>query len=1127
MKLFRINFLIIVTLLSFSSFSQVITEVITLNNDLESQDAMVGSSGLVNVKLGNSPYLNVNVYHYEQFSSRSGRDVRRTETIVYRSFVEFDLDNIPSNATIVEAKLMLTPKETSTQQNFNYNVRRVTSNWSSDNIVWNNQSEDLLSQEIKIYHPNSSSRGVHEIDVTRHVQDMLIFPERNFGWKLSLENERLTGSYGVNFYSSNYSNVSKRPKLVIKYVIPISLTGNTTHCSNGNSDGGVAVSLIGGSGNYTEFKWLKFVSGNTSVVKSGTNISDVNISNVSAGLYMLEVKDDKSNSVYKYFLIGEEGVTTTVDIFANDKSISSQYNEDVLVSNGNGDVNFSTNPYNYVYDQNDFEMRTLIAYNLDFDNNLTFSKANYRLFSPGTIKHYTSTGTSDETVFSRITSSWLEDKVTFNNKPSISETDKIVNSGAGTGYFLRNDIIDISNFVKFWQTNPEQNFGFEMAFSSYLVPGFRRIIYGSSDYNSSLYRPKLTLSFEVKSVLTSSFDETTNKGSIVVEAPEGQLPYTYLIGHNSLPKMESLWRALKDSIGMDSISFYRGRTNNHSFKFDHLTSGRYFVGIYDNTGEKIYDKDIYVGPKTVVYESFDLIENGNQLSVKPGSNSGFATMFALIEEDKIGGFEFEITNYNDDVIFGFNREFDTIPYVDSLFEYAIKVLRNKKIILLKSGIEIWNGSSNLSERLRLIKQNGKITFVQSNDIVVDLDDYNNLHGNYKIVAGLKGANSLLLKPLIIGFVKPNPIKIGFENPICPKKEAEVSINFPLTFFKYQNYNYTLTNVSTGFQMSGTSNSAVTLSLPIGPYVLTSWYSSYSGGAWSSVFMGTSEFTIGHTVDWTSFNNVTSMQGTVNSIGPSNFSNLATAVSYNQSNLDVTNWIEFNWKGPFDNIPPYTIYNNTWVDVSLKNDVLLPLTRVRVYNPGFGVVSGFVNVMSNGLSITNFIANNAKPIRLEFSTTSSGITDNVKIVHDGNDWTHSVTPSVTGVLKVFPELKGKVILENTISSFCGANYVHNYSDLTKKLDGGYYLSKKGIVKFIYNEEYKDLDGNLTYTIVNSDNQEVVSSVVLTQPVHFGDNRYTLNFSCLSPYSLPNGFYVLIVTNEKKESFYLRIKVIDNC
>jgi hypothetical protein len=116
--------------------------------------------------------------------------------------------------------------------------------------------------------------------------------------------------------------------------------------------------------------------------------------------------------------------------------------------------------------------------------------------------------------------------------------------------------------------------------------------------------------------------------------------------------------------------------------------------------------------------------------------------------------------------------------------------------------------------------------------------------------------------------------------------------------------------------------------------------------------------------------------------------------------------------------------------------------------------------------------------------------------------------------------------------------HPYALLKEQLDGGYYQAINGRLFFRFDEEYNP-SGPLQFTIYNQQNQAVTTTSQMPvglQPVEvYGDNRYKINtLHCqISPSgALTNGIYILEVSNEKGEKWYLRFKqtstiVMSNC
>jgi hypothetical protein len=102
----------------------------------------------------------------------------------------------------------------------------------------------------------------------------------------------------------------------------------------------------------------------------------------------------------------------------------------------------------------------------------------------------------------------------------------------------------------------------------------------------------------------------------------------------------------------------------------------------------------------------------------------------------------------------------------------------------------------------------------------------------------------------------------------------------------------------------------------------------------------------------------------------------------------------------------------------------------------------------------------------------------------------------------------------------------YAEMKRKLDAGFIIVKSGTLGFRYEEEYTG--GNLNFKIYDKNNQAVTQTSVVppnTFPVKFGDNRYVMDLtssSIVPTGSLPGGFYILEVMNEKNEKMLLRFR-----
>lgn len=130
------------------------------------------------------------------------------------------------------------------------------------------------------------------------------------------------------------------------------------------------------------------------------------------------------------------------------------------------------------------------------------------------------------------------------------------------------------------------------------------------------------------------------------------------------------------------------------------------------------------------------------------------------------------------------------------------------------------------------------------------------------------------------------------------------------------------------------------------------------------------------------------------------------------------------------------------------------------------------------------------------------------------------PSMTGDLKIEASIyTPDREIENAIATF-GCDAVKPIADLKTKLDGSYYLASDRIVRFRYLEDYHDPDQLLNFKVLNDFNEDV-TPLGLSLSNQWGDNRNALNLQAYG--NLSTGFYILQVTNDKGENYYLRFKI----
>lgn len=113
---------------------------------------------------------------------------------------------------------------------------------------------------------------------------------------------------------------------------------------------------------------------------------------------------------------------------------------------------------------------------------------------------------------------------------------------------------------------------------------------------------------------------------------------------------------------------------------------------------------------------------------------------------------------------------------------------------------------------------------------------------------------------------------------------------------------------------------------------------------------------------------------------------------------------------------------------------------------------------------------------------------------------------------------------SVSNPAAPNYCNQvFAKMDRTLRGVLYKPYLTHLYFYYDEEYATSDAGLNYKVYKADAPLVPVLNHTIQPlteIEYGDNRYTLDVS-----DLQAGVYVLEITNNKSEKFYLRFKVED--
>ena len=143
----------------------------------------------------------------------------------YYIYIRFDLSGIPSDAAIVSAELKLYATE-GIADGKTVKIYRVLADWSETGITWNNKPDNAANETDSTSTPSTNNWMV--LDVTGDVEGFVNGSFSNYGWVIKCVD---CGNQYKGFASSEYSDTSKRPKLVVEYVEPNTVTvtvANTT-----------------------------------------------------------------------------------------------------------------------------------------------------------------------------------------------------------------------------------------------------------------------------------------------------------------------------------------------------------------------------------------------------------------------------------------------------------------------------------------------------------------------------------------------------------------------------------------------------------------------------------------------------------------------------------------------------------------------------------------------------------------------------------------------------------------------------------------------------------------------------------------------------------------------------------
>lgn len=221
--------------------------------------------------------------------------------ITIRSFIAFDLSQIPSNAIISSATLKLYawndpsgfgPHSTLSGSN-EMVVERITSQWDEMSLTYNNMPT-VTSVGAIVTPPTTSDADDLTLNVQNLIQDIVSDPTNSYGIALRLQTESYYRK--TNYCSSDHTNSAKHPELSVTYNFPASINENQLKLIVSNP---VNDKLTVYNTNLENKKFTILDLQGRTVLEGKLNSNNIDVTNLKSSTYLLKIE----NSVSKFVKI--------------------------------------------------------------------------------------------------------------------------------------------------------------------------------------------------------------------------------------------------------------------------------------------------------------------------------------------------------------------------------------------------------------------------------------------------------------------------------------------------------------------------------------------------------------------------------------------------------------------------------------------------------------------------------------------------------------------------------------------------------------------------------------------------------------------------------------------------------
>lgn len=273
----------------FFSFICSAQQTLTLQPDaLSGKDAMLHSlNSNININYGDDPEFLISAWTFSSIPA------------VTRSIIDFDFTQIPLNSVISNAKLSFYARDIDGGSGFHsdlsgandFIINRITSNWNESTVTWNTIPSISTVNQLPIIGTSIPKQDYLDIDVTQLVKDIIADRNNSFGFMVSLQNENHYRR--INFCSSDHTNNSLHPKLVITYQAVASIgeikTDKNLFIFPNPSNDNISIK---GTSNYMESTYAIIDNLGKEISKGIISNELINIENLSKGMYVLKIEGE-------------------------------------------------------------------------------------------------------------------------------------------------------------------------------------------------------------------------------------------------------------------------------------------------------------------------------------------------------------------------------------------------------------------------------------------------------------------------------------------------------------------------------------------------------------------------------------------------------------------------------------------------------------------------------------------------------------------------------------------------------------------------------------------------------------------------------------------------------------------